>query len=132
MVEVVVEIVVEAGFPRPQRGKQAQSCLLFHVDSLTNIEQPFRFSPNFTHTSPQRNSKVPQYGSPLMALGMIHNNLLISTAGGTETSGGDGVLSMNAMAMGTFDQKFNNVPQDLWKMPKVFCHDVCGNPAASL
>jgi hypothetical protein len=25
--------------------------------------------------------------------------------------------NLNAMAMGQFDQTFNNVPQDLWKMP---------------
>lgn len=36
------------------------------------------------------------------------------------TTGGDvnGISSnINAMAMGQFDQTFNNVPQDLWKMP---------------
>lgn len=36
------------------------------------------------------------------------------------TTGGDvnGISNnINAMAMGQFDQTFNNVPQDLWKMP---------------
>jgi|TARA_R110002003_G_scaffold143_15_gene13307 hypothetical protein len=28
-----------------------------------------------------------------------------------------GINNLNAMAMGQFDQNFNNVPQDLWKMP---------------
>jgi hypothetical protein len=29
----------------------------------------------------------------------------------------NGINNMNAIAMGQFDQPFNNVPQDLWKMP---------------
>lgn len=40
-------------------------------------------------------------------------------AGLPNTTGVDvnGINNLNAMAMGQFDHTFNNVPQDLWKMP---------------
>lgn len=44
-----------------------------------------------------------------------HGGMPIGTSG-VDTSMG-GMNSMNSVAMGTFDQNFNNVPQDLWRMP---------------
>lgn len=54
-----------------------------------------------------------QFGSPAMTSRMVQHGLPMSTAGEMQNGG----MNMNAMAMGTFDQTFNNVPQDLWKMP---------------
>lgn len=42
-----------------------------------------------------------QHGLPMATGGDVNNN----------------INNMNAIAMGQFDQTFNNVPQDLWKMP---------------
>jgi hypothetical protein len=39
----------------------------------------------------------------------------IGTTGADSSMGG--MNGMNTMGMGAFDQTFNNVPQDLWKMP---------------
>jgi hypothetical protein len=50
-------------------------------------------------------------GSPAMSTQILPNGVPMSSGG--EMNG----MNMNAMAMGTFDQTFNNVPQDLWKMP---------------
>ncbi|KAF2637163.1 hypothetical protein P280DRAFT_483055 [Massarina eburnea CBS 473.64] len=86
--------------------------MIFNPD-FHGFNEPFPFSPNFTHASLQAANNAPQYGSPSMASGMIHNSLPMST--GAEMNGQMG--SMNAMAMGNFDQPFNNVAQDLWKMP---------------
>jgi hypothetical protein len=33
------------------------------------------------------------------------------------TDGDMNGMNMSGMGVGTFDQNFNNVPQDLWKMP---------------
>ncbi|KAF1958507.1 hypothetical protein CC80DRAFT_31568 [Byssothecium circinans] len=86
--------------------------MIFNPD-FHGFNEPFPFSPNFTHASLQSSNSAPQYASPSMASGMIHNGLPMSTAG----SEMNGMGSINAMAMGTFDQAFNNVPADLWKMP---------------
>jgi hypothetical protein len=57
-----------------------------------------------------------QYGSPGITAQMLQQSQSLPM-----TTGGDvnGISSnINAMAgMGQFDQTFNNVPQDLWKMP---------------
>ncbi|PVI04038.1 hypothetical protein DM02DRAFT_611819 [Periconia macrospinosa] len=105
--------------PTPQNQPQE---MIFNPD-FHGFNEPFPFSPNFTHASLQPNANVPQYGSPSMTSGIIHNNLPMSTAGG-DTTMSDGMQSINAITMSgnggaasTFDQTFNNVPQDLWKMP---------------
>lgn len=45
--------------------------------------------------------------------------MLQQQGGLPSTTGVDvnGINNLNAMAMGQFDQNFNNVPSDLWKMP---------------
>ncbi|KAF2680386.1 hypothetical protein K458DRAFT_312218 [Lentithecium fluviatile CBS 122367] len=85
--------------------------MIFNPD-FHGFNEPFPFSPNFTHASLQQPSNIPQFGgSPSMASQILQNGIPMSTGG--EING----MNMNAMAMGTFDQTFNNVPQDLWKMP---------------
>lgn len=48
---------------------------------------------------------------------------ILQQHGGMPTTGADTNMSgvsgsgMAPLAMGTFDQNFNNVPQDLWRMP---------------
>lgn len=44
-----------------------------------------------------------------------HGGLPIGTTGVDTSMSGMG--GMNPLSMGTFDQNFNNVPQDLWRMP---------------
>ncbi|KAF2183077.1 hypothetical protein K469DRAFT_584141 [Zopfia rhizophila CBS 207.26] len=93
----------------------------FSTDGFSNFNEPFPFSPNFTHASLSNSqNSMPQFGSPSMAAQTLQNshqgiNLASTTGADTNMSGmGNG---MNPLAMGTFDQTFNNVPQDLWKMP---------------
>ncbi|KAF2249243.1 hypothetical protein BU26DRAFT_564900 [Trematosphaeria pertusa] len=85
--------------------------MIFNPD-FQGFNEPFPFSPNFTHASLQPNN-MSQFGSPAMTSRMVQHGLPMSTAGEMQNGG----MNMNAMAMGTFDQTFNNVPQDLWKMP---------------
>jgi hypothetical protein len=55
-----------------------------------------------------------QFGSPGMAAQMLqqHGGIPIG-------SSAENMASLNGMALGMnqFDQTFNNVPQDLWRMP---------------
>jgi hypothetical protein len=51
-------------------------------------------------------------GSPSIAAQMLQNGNIPMTTGGDMNG-----MNMNTMTMGTFDHTFNNVPQDLWKMP---------------
>jgi hypothetical protein len=55
-----------------------------------------------------------QFGSPGITAQMLQQQHLPMTTGGDVK---DISSNINAMAMGQFDQTFNNVPQDLWKMP---------------
>ncbi|KAF2728004.1 hypothetical protein EJ04DRAFT_120312 [Polyplosphaeria fusca] len=87
----------------------------FAGDGFAAFNEPFPFSPNFTHASLNNNNPMAQFGSPSMAAQMLQNGMPMGTSGGDTSMGGMG--GMNAMAMGTFDQTFSQVPQDLWKMP---------------
>jgi hypothetical protein len=55
-----------------------------------------------------------QYGSPSITAQMLQQQGGLPNTTGVEVNG---INNMNAMAMGQFEQTFNNVPQDLWKMP---------------
>jgi hypothetical protein len=55
-----------------------------------------------------------QYGSPSITAQMLQQQGGLPNTTGVEANG---INNMNAMGMGQFDQNFNNVPQDLWKMP---------------
>ncbi|KAF2107485.1 fungal-specific transcription factor domain-containing protein [Lophiotrema nucula] len=99
-----------AGTPQPIPGPDP-----YTTDGFANFNEPFPFSPNFTHASLQNNNPMAQYGSPSMAAQYLQQGMPMGTTGAdTAMSGMNG---MNPLAMGTFDQTFNNVPQDLWKMP---------------
>jgi hypothetical protein len=58
-----------------------------------------------------------QFGSPSMAAQLLQQQtgMPVSTTGGDTHMNGMG--GMHPLAMNTFDQTFNNVPQDLWRMP---------------
>jgi len=98
----------------PQNNNQSEG-MIFNPD-FQGFNEPFPFSPNFTHDSLQPNIQMSQYGSPGITAQMLQQSQSLPM-----TTGGDvnGISSnINAMAgMGQFDQTFNNVPQDLWKMP---------------
>ena len=61
-----------------------------------------------------------QYGgSPSMAAQILQQQQqagMDMSGNGPDTTMA-GMTGMNPLAMGTFDQSFNNVPQDLWRMP---------------
>ena len=89
---------------------------------MTDSPQPFPFSPNFTHASLNDNNPLAQFGSPTIAAQMLQHQGGLPTS---DTQGGDttmaGMNGMTPLAMGggggTFEQNFNTVPQDLWRMP---------------
>jgi hypothetical protein len=56
-----------------------------------------------------------QYGSPPMTAQMLQQQGGLPMTTGADVNGINN--NLNAIAMGQFDQTFNNVPQDLWKMP---------------
>lgn len=84
--------------------------MIFNPD-FHGFNEPFPFSPNFTHASLQPNNISQFGGSPSISSQALQNGLPLSTADDMNT------MNMNAMAMGTFDQTFHSVPTDLWKMP---------------
>ncbi|KAH4899156.1 hypothetical protein HBI80_174760 [Parastagonospora nodorum] len=93
----------------------ASEGLIFNPD-FHGFNEPFPFSPNFTHASLQSAPQLNQFGSPGISTQMLSNSQ--SQPNGlpnTTTMESNGIN--NLMNMGQFDQTFNNVPQDLWKMP---------------
>ncbi|KAH8719157.1 fungal-specific transcription factor domain-containing protein [Phaeosphaeriaceae sp. PMI808] len=86
--------------------------MIFNPD-FHGFNEPFPFSPNFTHASLQNNSQINQneYGSPSIAAQVLQQQP------NTTNVDMSGMNNLNSMAMGQFDQTFNTVPQDLWKMP---------------
>ncbi|KAF2001790.1 fungal-specific transcription factor domain-containing protein [Amniculicola lignicola CBS 123094] len=78
---------------------------------FNGFNEPFPFSPNFTHAS-LNNNPMPQFGSPPMATQMLQQ-----PHGLSENTSMGGMNSLNAVTMGQFDQTYNTVPQDLWRMP---------------
>ncbi|KAH7070759.1 fungal-specific transcription factor domain-containing protein [Paraphoma chrysanthemicola] len=97
----------------PQNHNNASEGMIFNPD-FHGFNEPFPFSPNFTHASLQTNTQMGQYGSPSMASQMLQQQGGLPNTTGIEANG---INNLNAMAMGQFDQNFHNVPQDLWKMP---------------
>ncbi|KAH7135551.1 fungal-specific transcription factor domain-containing protein [Dendryphion nanum] len=87
------------------------------------FNEPFPFSPNFTHASLHDNPMAQFGGSPSMAAQILQQQQQQQQQGGMSmgTNGPDttmaGMTGMTPLAMGTFEQNFNNVPQDLWRMP---------------
>ncbi|KAF2648661.1 fungal-specific transcription factor domain-containing protein [Lophiostoma macrostomum CBS 122681] len=81
------------------------------------FNEPFPFSPNFTHASLNDSNPMTQFGSPSMAAQILQQQtgMPVSTTGGDTNMNGMG--GMHPLSMNTFDQTFNNVPQDLWRMP---------------
>lgn len=55
-----------------------------------------------------------QFGSPSIS---YQNAPRPSNLPNTTSVDVNGINNLNSIAMGQFDQTFNNVPQDLWKMP---------------
>ncbi|KAF2125677.1 hypothetical protein P153DRAFT_369691 [Dothidotthia symphoricarpi CBS 119687] len=96
----------------PQNNNTSEG-MIFNPD-FHGFNEPFPFSPNFTHASLQANSQMGQFGSPSITAQMLQQHGLPMTTG-ADINGN--INDMNAMAMGQFDQTYNNVPQDLWKMP---------------
>ncbi|KAF2476838.1 uncharacterized protein BDR25DRAFT_208729 [Lindgomyces ingoldianus] len=90
----------------------------FSTDGFSNFNEPFPFSPNFTHASLTNNNPISQFGSPSMAAQMLQNpGIHMPTTGGGDTPMNGMGHGMNPLAMGSFEQTMNSVPQDLWKMP---------------
>lgn len=97
----------------PHNHPPASESMVFNPD-FSGFNEPFPFSPNFTHASLHANTHVSGYGSPSITAQMLQQRNLPMTTEGVI----DGINSnINAMAMGQFDQTLNSVPQDLWKMP---------------
>ncbi|KAH7402197.1 fungal-specific transcription factor domain-containing protein [Phaeosphaeria sp. MPI-PUGE-AT-0046c] len=90
--------------------------MIFNPD-FHGFNEPFPFSPNFTHASLQANTQMSQqqFGSPSISSQMLQNQH--SSHPNSTSVDVNGINNLNSMAMGQFDQTFNNVPQDLWKMP---------------
>lgn len=85
----------------------------FSSGEFDNFNEPFPFSPNFTHASLTANP-MSQFTSPSMAPQTLQNN----NVGQTSTAGGsiNGMNGMHGLPLqGNFD--FNSVAQDLWRMP---------------
>ncbi|KAF2032400.1 hypothetical protein EK21DRAFT_87258 [Setomelanomma holmii] len=97
----------------PQNDNSASQGMIFNPD-FHGFNEPFPFSPNFTHASLQANTQMGQFGSPGMTAQMLQQQGSLPNTTGIDANG---ISNLNAMAMGQFDQNFNNVPQDLWKMP---------------
>ncbi|KAF2260896.1 hypothetical protein CC78DRAFT_555348 [Lojkania enalia] len=76
---------------------------------------PFPFSPNFTHASLNNNNPISQFGSPSMAAQLLQQSMPMGSTGADTSMAG--MTGMTPLTMGTFEHTFNNVPQDLWKMP---------------
>ncbi|KAL1641696.1 hypothetical protein SLS61_010007 [Didymella pomorum] len=100
--------------PSPQQQPPQQEGLIFNPD-FHGFNEPFPFSPNFTHASLQANAPMRQYGSPSMTAQMLQQQGGLPLTTGADVNGINN--NLNSIAMGQFDQTFNNVPQDLWKMP---------------
>ncbi|KAL5114042.1 hypothetical protein ACEQ8H_008098 [Pleosporales sp. CAS-2024a] len=93
---------------------KASPGMIFNPD-FHGFNEPFPFSPNFTHASLQGNTQTGHYnGSPGITAQMLQQNHALPNTASMETNG---INSLNAMAMNQFDQTFNTVPQDLWRMP---------------
>lgn len=57
-----------------------------------------------------------QYGSPGITAQILQQQQSLPMTNGADVNGISS--NINAMAaMGQFEQNFNNIPQDLWKMP---------------
>ncbi|KAF2824598.1 hypothetical protein CC86DRAFT_446796 [Ophiobolus disseminans] len=97
----------------PQNNNPASEGMIFNPD-FHGFNEPFPFSPNFTHASLQTNTQMSQYSSPSMTARMLQQQGGLPSTTGVDVSG---ISNLNAMAMGQFEQTFNNVPQDLWRMP---------------
>jgi len=97
----------------PKQNNNTSEGMIFNPD-FHGFNEPFPFSPNFTHASLQANPQMAQYGSPAMTAQMLQQQGGLPSTTGVDING---INSLNAMAMGQFDQNFNNVPSDLWKMP---------------
>lgn len=93
--------------PSPQPSQQNE--MIFNPD-FHGFNEPFPFSPNFSHANLQQPSHLSANFSPSLATNSLPQSYPSSTHPMTSM---DGVMSM-----GTFDQNFNNVPAgELWKMP---------------
>lgn len=55
-----------------------------------------------------------QFGSPSMPAQMLQQQTSLPNTSSVDVNS---INNLNSIAMGQFDQTFNNVPQDLWKMP---------------
>ncbi|KAJ4986173.1 fungal specific transcription factor domain-containing protein [Stagonosporopsis vannaccii] len=100
--------------PSPQPQPPQQEGLIFNPD-FHGFNEPFPFSPNFTHASLQANAPMRGYGSPGVTAQMLQQQGGLPMTTGADVNGINN--NLNSIAMGQFDQTFNNVPQDLWKMP---------------
>ncbi|KAF2020461.1 hypothetical protein BU24DRAFT_403570 [Aaosphaeria arxii CBS 175.79] len=102
----------------PSTPGQVPNADAFNPD-FHGFNEPFPFSPNFTHASLNDNNPMAQFGSPSMAAQLLqqHGGIPIGTSGGGGDTTMGGMNSLNSLAMGNFEQNFNNVPHDIWRMP---------------
>ncbi|KAF2450022.1 hypothetical protein P171DRAFT_204066 [Karstenula rhodostoma CBS 690.94] len=96
--------------PSPQPNPQQDQTMIFNPD-FHGFSEPFPFSPNFSHANLQQPSHLSANFSP-----SLHTSMLPHTSSHSvhmPMTSMDGVMSMGT----TFDQTYNNVPHDPWKMP---------------
>ncbi|KAF2198279.1 hypothetical protein GQ43DRAFT_443490 [Delitschia confertaspora ATCC 74209] len=96
----------------------------FNADTFTNFNEPFPFSPNFTHASlTNPTNPLTQFTSPSLPSQLL--NVPSTTNPGAHPDStnapqnlpSSAMNGINGMHMAAFEHTFGNVPQELWRMP---------------